>query len=141
MHLNIKKLRADAIVPSYSYEHDAGLDLCIVEDATLPAGGYAYLPTGIAIELPHGCVGLVWDKSSMAKRGLKGMGGVIDEGFRGEVMVCLANLTDEPQILTKGQKIAQLLVQKVERVTVQETDGLSETQRGVNGWGSSGSHA
>jgi dUTP pyrophosphatase len=141
MVLKVKKLHPDAKVPPKPYEGDAGIDLCAVEEITIPAGGRGSVPTGLAFELPQGTVGLIWDKSGMAKKqGVKVMGGVIDEGFRGEVLVCLANLSSEPQTITKGQKAAQMLVQKVEHVSIEEAEELSETERGAQGWGSSGTH-
>ena len=141
MVLKVKKLHPDAIVPPKPYAKDAGLDLCAVEDVVIPAHSRGRVATGLAVELPEGTVGLIWDKSGMAlKQGIKVMGGVIDEGFRGEVVLCLANLSDEPQPITKGQKAAQMLVQKVEHVSVEEVAELSDSERGERGWGSSGTH-
>jgi dUTP pyrophosphatase len=137
--LKFKKLHPDAVVPPKSYARDAGIDLCAVEEVTIPARGRASVPTGVALELPSGCVGLVWDKSGLAKNnGITVLAGVIDEGFRGELVLFLANLSDEPQTIKKGQKAAQLLVQKVEHVEIQEADELSPSERGEKGWGSSG---
>lgn len=141
MVLKIKKLHPDAKVPPKPYAGDAGVDLCAVEDVTIAPHSRGQVPTGIAIELPPGCAGLIWDKSGLAReQGIKVMGGVIDEGFRGELVMTLANLSDTPQTITKGQKAAQLLVQKVEHVSVEEVTELSESERGERGWGSSGTH-
>lgn len=139
MVLKFKKLHPDATLPPKSYTRDAGIDLCAVEDAVIPARGRASIPTGVAVELPEGCVGLVWDKSGLAKNhGITVLAGVIDEGFRGELILCLANMSDEPHTLTKGQKAAQLLIQKVEHVDVIEAEELSSSERAERGWGSSG---
>ena len=141
MVLKVKKMHPDAVVPPRPYAGDAGIDLCTVEEVVIPAHGRARVPTGIAVELPAGTVGLIWDKSSLSHdKGLKVLGGVIDEGYRGEILMCLANLSDEPQTLTKGQKAAQMLVQKVEHVSIEEVDKLAPSERGERGWGSSGTH-
>jgi dUTP pyrophosphatase len=141
MVLKVKKMHPDAVVPPRPYAGDAGIDLCTVEEVVIPAHGRARVPTGIAVELPAGCVGLIWDKSSLSHdQGLKVLGGVIDEGYRGEIRMCLANLSDEPQTLTKGQKAAQMLVQKVEHVAIEEAGELAPSERGERGWGSSGTH-
>ncbi len=141
MILKVQKLHPDAVVPPKPYTGDAGIDLCAVEEVVIPARSHARIPTGIAVELPEGTAGLIWDKSGVANRqGLKVMGGVIDEGFRGELIMCLANLTDAPQTIMKGQKAAQILVQKIEHVSIEEVAVLGETERGANGWGSSGTH-
>ena len=93
------------------------------------------VPTGIAMEIPHGYVGLVWDKSSVSfKQGLKVMGGVIDAPYRGEIVISLYNTTDQEQTIEKGKKVAQMLIQKVEHCTFEEVDTLSDTTRGENGW-------
>ncbi len=142
MILKVQKVHPDAVVPPKAYAGDAGLDLCAVEEVVIPARGRGRIPTGIAVELPEGTVGLVWDKSGLShKKGLKVLGGVIDQGFRGEIVMCLANLSDEPQTIAKGQKAAQMLVQKVEHVSIEEVAELAESDRGEKGWGSSGTHS
>lgn len=137
MQLLVQKLDPGAKVPDYHYEHDAGLDLYALTDATLAPGERVSIPTGIAMAIPPGYVGLVWDKSGHSqKRGLKSLGGVIDSGYRGEILVGLINLSSESVTLPKHTSVAQLLIQKVEHVTVAETDTLDETQRGEKGFGS-----
>jgi dUTP pyrophosphatase len=141
MVLKVKKLSPEANIPPKPYAGDAGIDLCAAEEVVIPARDRARVPTGLAVELPEGCVGLIWDKSGMAlKQGIKVMGGVIDQGFRGEIVMCLANLSNEPQTIQKGQKAAQLLVQKVENVSIEEVAELAPSERGASGWGSSGIH-
>ena len=142
MVLKVKKLHEDAVIPPKPYEGDAGLDLCSTEEVVIPAHSRAQVPTGIAVELPEGTAGLIWDKSSLShKQGLKVLGGVIDQGFRGEIVMCLANLSDEPQTIAKGQKAAQMLVQKIEHVSIEEVAELADSERGGKGWGSSGTHS
>ena len=136
--LEIQKLHPDAIVPTRAYEHDAGLDLTSVETHTLKPGEGKIFKTGIAIALDPGYVGLVWDRSSMGKKGIKTLGGVIDSGYRGEVGVILWNISHEPQTIQSGERIAQLLVQAVATPQTKEVADLSQTERGTGGFGSSG---
>jgi dUTP pyrophosphatase len=136
--LEIKKLHPEAKVPTRAYEHDAGLDLTSVETHTLQPGEGKIFKTGIAIALDPGFVGLVWDRSSMGKKGIKTLGGVIDSGYRGEVGVILWNISQEPQTISTGDRIAQLLVQAVATPQTKEVAELSSTDRGAGGFGSSG---
>lgn len=139
MKIKIKKLAPD--IPDFKYENadDAGFDLYARETTTILPGEYKGIPTGVQIELPSGYVSLVWDKSGLAiKNGLKTLGGVIDAGYRGEYMVGIINLGKESYTFEKGHKVAQVLIQKIEQVTFEYTDALSETDRGENGFGASG---
>ena len=127
----------DAVIPEHLLHGDAGLDLRSVEDVTvLPNDRYA-VPTGLAFELPEGYVALIWDKSGIAlKSGIKTMGGVIEHTYRGEYKIILWNTTDKPYIIKKGDKIAQMLVQPIITVEVEEVEDLSTTVRGSHGFGS-----
>lgn len=136
--LPIKKLHPDAKVPTRAYENDAGLDLVTVETHTLAPGEGKLFKTGLAFAIEPGFVGLVWDRSSMGKRGIKSLGGVIDSGYRGEVGVILWNLSKDPQEIKAGDRIAQLLIQKIETPPTLEVTDLSDTARGLGGFGSSG---
>jgi len=141
MILKFKKLYPDAKVPTYAHEHDAGMDLYASEHLIIKRGETSRVPTGIALEIPEGYVGLVWDKSGLStNHGLKTIGGVIDAGYRGEIIVGLFNLSKEDYTVEKHQKIAQLLIQKVERAGLLETDALSDSHRGEKGFGSTGKH-
>lgn len=135
----VKKLHPEAKLPIRAHAEDAGLDLFSLESAELAPFGNAMVRTGIALELQHGTVGLIWDRSSMAKKGFKTAGGVIDAGYRGEVQVVFRNLTDQILKIEKGDKIAQLLIQEVLLPQVAEAIDLGETQRGQSGFGSTGS--
>jgi len=139
MKIKIKKIYPDAIIPSYQRKGDAGLDLCAYEEYELKPGERHAFKTGIALELPNGYVALIWDRSGLAvKHGLTCLAGVVDANYRGEVMVCLLNTSKENYKVEKGHRIAQLLIQPVEQVELEETSELLETERG-NGWsGSSG---
>ena len=136
--LEIQKLHPEAKVPTRAYEHDAGLDLTSVETHTLNPGEGKIFKTGIAIALDPGFVGLVWDRSSMGKKGIKTLGGVIDSGYRGEVGVILWNISKESHTINAGERIAQLLVQSVATPQTKEVSDLSKTERGAGGFGSSG---
>jgi len=136
--VKIKKLHPMARVPDYAYEGDAGLDLYASEGASIPAGQREKIKTGVSMEIPHGYVGLVWDRGSVPlKKGLKTMGGIVDSGYRGEIFVPVVNISSENVEVMQGEKIAQMLIQKVERVGVEEVGILGRTERGENALGSS----
>ncbi|MDA3840670.1 MAG: dUTP diphosphatase [Patescibacteria group bacterium] len=136
--LKVEKIFDNAKLPTRSYEHDAGLDLSSVESKTIYPGERAIVRTGLKIAIPEGHVGLVWDKSGLAKTGLNTMGGVIDAGFRGELTINIANVSNNIYNIEIGQKIAQLLIQKIENPLILETKLDDKTERGENGYGSSG---
>jgi dUTP pyrophosphatase len=139
MKLLVQKLDERAVLPSRSHHDDAGLDLCALEAVTLAPGERQVVGTGVALAIPSGCVGLIWDKSSIPfKYGVKSMGGVIDAQYRGEVKVILVNLSQETATFEAGQKIAQLLVQKVKLPEVEVVDALPGSVRGEGGFGSTG---
>ena len=137
--LKVKKLSPDAVLPTVAHRgEDIGYDLYSCEDITLPARGAAGVHTGIAIEFVPVAGGIVKTRSGMAKKRLLCNAGVIDAGYRGEVIVLMENLGDAPYSIRKGDKIAQLLEHPFLAGEVVEDD-LSEAVRGVKGFGSSGS--
>ena len=140
MEIRVKKIDVKAKLPSYALEHDAGLDLFSLDEVTIPAGQVKNnIRTGIAIAIPDGYVGLCWDKSGLAaNHGLKTMAGVIDSGYRGELLLTLYNSSDKDYNFKAGDKIMQLLIQPVARVEVVETNELSPSQRADGGFGSTG---
>lgn len=139
LHIKIKKLHPEAVVPSYAYESAAGMDLYSTQTIIIHPGERVSVPTGIAIELPHGYVSLIWDKSGLShKFGLKTLGGVLDADYRGEYFVGIINLSEVDYVLEKGHKVAQFLIQKVEHPTIEIVDELSDSDRGAGGFGSSG---
>lgn len=127
-------------VPAYAHDGDAGLDLRAVEDYTIPAGGSVMVRTGLRVEIPHGCVGLEFPRSGLGSRGLtmRNAVGVIDSGFRGEVMCPLWNTTDEPFEVRRGDRVCQLVVMPYCPCTIVEADELSDSERGTDGYGSTG---
>ena len=139
--VRIKKLDPSALVPAYAYKGDAAFDLCSRGDVSLAPGEYKAIPTGMALSIPEGYVGLVWDKSSIGiKQGVKTLGGVIDCGYRGEVTVGLVNLSKESRTFKQGEKLAQMIIQKKETVVFEEVEELDQTERGARGFGSSGKY-
>ena len=139
MQLKIKRLNKDAILPSYANPGDAGMDLYCVETFELAPDEIKSVPTGVAVEIPEGHAGLIWDKSGLSQKGgIKSLGGVVDSGYRGEIKVGLINLSKKPFHFEKGHKIAQMLIQKVEHVKIKEVTELSDTRRGKKGFGSTG---
>ncbi|HBB49539.1 TPA: dUTP diphosphatase [Candidatus Nomurabacteria bacterium] len=139
MILKVKKLHKDAKLPTHGHPGDAGMDFYAMENVVFPPGKQMHVRTGVAIEIPEGYVGLVWDKSSIAfNLGLKIMGGVIDAGYRGELIMNLLNISDKEVIIEKGHKVAQMIIQKFEHCEILETDKISETVRDIGREGSTG---
>lgn len=139
IELKIQKLDSDLPTPSYGYKGDAAFDLFAKEEVTLKPGGRYAVPTGVALEIPEGYVGLVWDKSGVGiKEGIKTLGGVIDATYRGEVLIGMVNLSDEDYTFERGHKVAQMIIQKKEDVTISIVEKLSDSERGSDGFGSTG---
>ena len=138
-----KKLREGALLPTYGTAQAAGADLyaCLEAPLTIAPGETAWVPTGLALEVPEGCAGLVYARSGLAtKRGLAPANkvGVIDSDYRGEITVVLYNHGSEAQSISSGERIAQLIITPVLTPAYTETDRLSETLRGTGGFGSTG---
>lgn len=139
MIINIQKLDPRAILPTYAHGGDAGMDLHALDRIRIEGNTRVQVGTGIAMEIPHGYVGLVWDKSGLSNtHGLKTLGGVIDAGFRGEIKVGIINLSANDYTIEAGHKVAQMLIQKVERPEIVEVSALSPATRGEHGFGSTG---
>ncbi len=139
MKLYIKKMHEVAVLPSFAHATDAGMDLCASVDITILPGERASVPTGIAMHIPDGHVGLIWDKSGISQKGgLKTLGGVVDAGYRGEVFVGLYNTGKEAYSFTAGQKVAQMLIQKIEQPEIEVVDSLDDSDRGEGAFGSTG---
>jgi dUTP pyrophosphatase len=140
--LSISSLKCEVsgeLIPVYSHPGDAGADLRASVDAMVPARGKQLISTGIRLKLPSGHVGLIWPRSGLAvKHSLDCGAGVIDSEYRGEIKVLLFNHSDQDYTLKKGDRVAQLIVQKFEKVDFVPVDALEETARGGNGFGSTG---
>ncbi|HEY7251795.1 MAG TPA: dUTP diphosphatase [Methylomirabilota bacterium] len=143
MALRIEIVRDDPTLPlpAYAREGDAGLDLAAATTVTLPPGGRQLVPTGLRVAIPIGHAGLVLPRSGLALRSgvtVLNAPGLIDAGYRGEVGVLLVNHGAEAVRIKRGERIAQLVIQPVERVTVVEVRELDATVRGAGGFGSTG---
>lgn len=141
--IRVKKLHPAAKLPTYGSLEAAGADLyaCLEEAVTIEPGEIFWVPTGIALEVPKGCAGLVYARSSMgAKRGLAPANkvGVVDSDYRGEIKVVLLNHSKLPQILEPGERVAQFIITPVLQPCYEEVDELTDTDRGVGGFGSTG---
>lgn len=142
--IKIQLVDPEIALPTRAHAGDAGADLCATEDITLEPGQRAVVGTGIAIALPEGTVGLVHPRSGLAARqglSIVNSPGTIDAQYRGEIKVCLINLDRvSPIEITRGMRIAQLVIQRVELVDFVEVAQLDETVRGSSGYGSTGTH-
>lgn len=141
--IKIKKLYPNAIIPSYGSDSAAGADLYALldNDLIINPGVTFLIHTGIAVEIPNGMVGLVYARSGLStKKGLAPANkvGVIDSDYRGEIMISLYNQSDEPQTISNGERIAQLVITPYITASFEETEELSDTKRGKGGFGSTG---
>ncbi len=141
IQLPIQKVRPDAVVPSRAYAGDAGLDLAAIERIELGPGERAVVPTGLAVAIPDGYAGFVQPRSGLASRHgitIVNAPGLVDSGYRGELMVVLHNTDrDEPFVVEAGMRIAQLVVLPIPEVELVEVEELPATERGGRGFGSS----
>lgn len=139
----MRKLRDDAVFPEKAYPGDAGFDLVACERVFLGPGERAVVPTGLAVEIPHGYAGFVQPRSGLAARhgiGIVNSPGLIDSGYRGEIRVVLANTDPRASFdVEAGMRIAQLVIAPVAAVTLVEVDELEASERGSRGFGSSSS--
>jgi dUTP pyrophosphatase len=139
--VKVVRLDPELPLPAYARAGDAGLDLVAREAVTLAAGGWAVVPTGIAVELPGGWAGFVLPRSGLAaKHGLTCLNapGLIDSGYRDEICVVLVNHSAVAYTVARGDRIAQLVVQPVARVAWEPVDALAGSERGTGGFGHSG---
>jgi len=145
MNLNIKKLKDNAICPRREKTASAGIDVCACfdnsEDKTIAPGETLFIPTGYSFEIPEGYYGGLFARSGLGcKRNLRPANcvGVIDSDYRGELIVALRNDSNVDQLIKHGDRVAQLVIMPYLDVTVNEVDELSDTDRGENGFGSTG---
>jgi dUTP pyrophosphatase len=139
MNFKVKLLSPNAKAPAYAHDGDAGMDVYSCEDYNLQPGERHMFKLGFSAEFDAGFVCLVWDRSGLAaKQGLTNLAGVIDASYRGEYGIVVLNTSSEPVNIKKGDRIAQLLIQAVQRVDVQVVQELSDTSRQGGGFGSTG---
>ena len=141
--IRVKKMHPAAVLPTYGSPEAAGADLyaCLESPVTIGAGETVFIPTGLAMEVPKGCAGLIYARSSLgSKRGLAPANkvGVIDSDYRGQVMVALHNHSRQDQVISGGDRIAQLVITPVFTPGFREAEELDDTQRGIGGFGSTG---
>ncbi len=143
MNIRVKKLHSAAILPTYGSAEAAGADLyaCLEESVIIEPGGTAFIPTGLALEVPKGCAGLIYARSGLAcKRDLAPANkvGVVDSDYRGEVKIALHNHGTQPQVVMHGERVAQFVITPVLTPAYEEVEDLSDTDRGAGGFGSTG---
>lgn len=141
--IRVKKLHPAAVLPTYGSAEAAGADLyaCLEEPVTVAPGQSVFVPTGIALEVPVGCAGLIYARSGLAcKRGLAPANkvGVVDSDYRGEIKVVLLNHSKQPQTLEPGERVAQFVITPVLTPAYEEVTDLTDTDRGAGGFGSTG---
>jgi dUTP pyrophosphatase len=141
--IRVKKLAPNAILPTYGSAGAAAADLyaCLEESVTIAPGETVFIPTGLSVEIPVGCAGLIYARSSMgAKRGLAPANkvGVIDSDYRGEIKVVLLNHSGTEQTVAPGERIAQMIITPVLTPAYEEVEELTDTDRGTGGFGSTG---
>ena len=141
--IRVKKLRPNAVLPTYGSQEAAGADLyaCLEEPVTIAPGKTAFIPTGLAMEIPQNCAGLIYARSGLAcKRDLAPANkvGVVDSDYRGEFMVALHNHGQQEQTVCHGDRVAQLVITPVLTPAYMQVEELSDTARAAGGFGSTG---
>lgn len=141
--LPMRRIRPQAVLPIRATAGSAGLDLhaCINEPLTLEPGCRAMIPTGLAAAIPQGVAGMIYARSSLGTKhgiALSNGVGVVDSDYRGEIRVGLCNFSTEPYTIQPGERVAQLVLQPILSLPVQEVETLDETSRGEGGFGSTG---
>ncbi|MBO3443151.1 dUTP diphosphatase [Clostridium sp. CCUG 7971] len=139
--LKIKKLSEEAIIPNFAHRGDAGMDLYSIEEVVIPSSETRLIKTGISIQLPKNTEAQVRPRSGMAlKHSITVLNtpGTIDEGYRGEICIILINHGKDEFVVTKGMKIAQMVVKPIYDINIEEVKELDNTERGQGGFGSTG---
>ena len=137
--IGIQLIKNNAKVPTQANQNDAGWDLYSCIDTVIAPKQRKTVSTGIALQMPEHLAGLIWPRSGLSvKHGIDVLAGVVDSGYRGEIMVCLYNTSDDSVVINTGDRIAQIIFQEVPRVTMEVHTTLGSSQRGDNGFGSSG---
>ena len=138
INVKFKKLSPNAVPFSYSREQDACMDMYALEGTRILAGTTKIIPTGIAVEIPQGYEGLVRGRSGLASKGITAHLGTIDETYRGDVGMIITNTSNTPFEVKAGMRLAQFTVKPVYKVCLVEQTELTNTERGISGFGSSG---
>ena len=140
MRLRVSMTEGSGYVPEYAHDGDAGLDLRSTEDRLIPPGRSMLIGTGLRCEIPDGCVGLVFPRSGLGSRGvtIRNAVGVVDSGYRGEVMCALWNTMENAFHVHRGDRICQMVVVPYMACDLEVADELSDSERGSDGHGSTG---
>lgn len=139
MKVQIKKLSENAVTPTKAHPSDAGFDLVASKTTTIPANGRALIPTDIAMAIPEGYYGMVVGRSgNTIKRGLVGMTGVVDAGYRNGIGIMAFNLTQEDIIIKQGERAGQIVLTPILSCEIEEAEKLDTTDRNQGGFGSTG---
>ena len=139
VEVKVKKLSKQAVLPKYAREGDAAFDLRSMEEKILKSGEKEIFRTGLSIAVPEGHCGLIWDRSGLAaKHGVHTMAGVIDSGYRGELMIVLRNTGKDDFLVERNMRIAQMLIQPVITAKLSEVEEMDRTERDKKGFGSTG---
>jgi dUTP pyrophosphatase len=139
IELQIQRTDKEVPLPEYAHEGDAAFDLRSIEETSIPPGDKHIIQTGLKMVIPLGYFGNIRDRSGLAaKQAAHVLAGVVDSGYRGTVGVVMINLGKEPIEIKKGDRVAQMLIQKIETPTIVETKDLDNTTRGEGGFGSTG---
>ncbi len=136
--LQVQLLRPGALLPTKANPEDAGFDLYALEDGAVPAKGWSLHDTGIAVTVPPGTYGRIAPRSGMSTLGICVGAGVVDRGYRGPIKVLLYNHAESPYAVRKGDRIAQLVLEKIEAAIVLQVERLENSSRGQGGFGSTG---
>lgn len=144
--VEVKRFSESAIIPTVAHYQDAGFDLYADDDVFIKEGETAVVPTGLGLSIPSGLYGKIEDRSSLASIGLRTGAGIVDSGYAGEIRVVLHNLNNKTDstyrgqgyLVKKGQRVAQLVIQAVIPVRLVEVEKLETSERGTNGFGSTG---
>jgi len=137
--VKVQLLEKNAVTPTKSNTTDAGFDLYSAVETVIPPQQRKTVKTGIALQMPEHMAGLIWPRSGLSvKQGIDVLAGVVDSGYRGEIMVCLYNTSDKNVVINTGDRVAQMIFQEVPRVTMESHLTLGSSQRGDNGFGSTG---
>lgn len=132
-------LNSNAKLPTKNNPNDAGFDLYSIVDIIIPSKQRKTISTGIALQMPEHFAGLIWPRSGLSvKQGIDVLAGVVDSGYRGEIMVCLYNTSDEDVNIHIGDRIAQIVFQEIPRIIMETHESLDSSERGNKGFGSSG---
>jgi dUTP pyrophosphatase len=139
MKIKVKKLKAEAVLPQMMRPGDAAMDLYAVEEMDMPKGKVVAISTGVALEIPDGYVGNVRDRGGLARNhGFHTLGGIFDSNYRGDITVVAINLGAEDYKVKIGDRIAQIMIHRIESIELEEVEELSETERGEKRFASSG---